>query len=552
MFAITLLLISELCRTSGWIDIPSPAQYDITGMLGGAMTFSLPLFNEDPNPNDDQDVDPLDFNMVFRYGLAGKGEISLSMYMPTVYALSGTYIVKKGSAKSPTLYCGVEDISYNPYLSSIGMGDDRGFLEEYNYAAHAAGRPWELMSMYFAMHQKVGAVANLILGLGRGRFVGYGRRSHIFNTDLFVLGSDYSDPDARISWWAFGLFLGGSLKFGPTEFIMEMDGRDGNIGMKYYHRYFTGVLALTKCEHFFGNARPFSPRLTFGVEGTNRFLLEGPAGGSIECQIKDNNTKEMIPDAVVDIKEINKRYKAAGGTFTMSLPVGNYTITIIKPNYEDYMAKISVKAGTKSKLIFNLKKTADALKLEAAAQEKEKNIKTYFEQGRVYFSEGNLGDARTAFQMVLALDPNHQEAQNYLAQIDTRKLELIAVYSAEAKARTQAKDWTKALEFWNKVLQLDSNHAEARTAVANLQKQIAEAKAPPKQPVTPPKPAEPKATAAEIEALYNKGVSRFVAEQYDEALKIFKQVLALDPNHAGAKDYKSRTEARLKVLKGGG
>ena len=66
------------------------------------------------------------------------------------------------------------------------------------------------------------------------------------------------------------------------------------------------------------------------------------------------------------------------------------------------------------------------------------------------------------------------------------------------------------------------------------------------------KPKQPVATKAQIEALYKKGVSQYIAEKYDAALKTFKQVLALNPNHAGAKDYRKRTAARIKVLKGGG
>ena len=87
------------------------------------------------------------------------------------------------------------------------------------------------------------------------------------------------------------------------------------------------------------------------------------------------------------------------------------------------------------------------------------------------------------------------------------------------------------------------------TAIANIQQKLTPAKAPPDKGT---KPVVKQATKAEISALYNKGVGYFTSENYTQALKVFKQVLALDPNHAGAKDYKKRTEARLKVLKGGG
>ncbi|MEO0156230.1 MAG: tetratricopeptide repeat protein [candidate division WOR-3 bacterium] len=99
------------------------------------------------------------------------------------------------------------------------------------------------------------------------------------------------------------------------------------------------------------------------------------------------------------------------------------------------------------------------------------------------------------------------------------------------------------------MLDLDPQNTESSEAINRLKAKVAQEKKPP----TTTKPKEPtkKATAEEIEELYKKGVSLFSTNNFDEALKVFNQVLALDPNHKGAKDYKKRTEARLKVLKGG-
>jgi len=196
----------------------------------------------------------------------------------------------------------------------------------------------------------------------------------------------------------------------------------------------------------------------------------------------------------------------------------------------------------------------EALQREAALKEKDKNIRNYFEQGKIYYSEGNLDNARVSFQMVLSLDPNHEGAKEYITRLEARRLELIRVYTAEAKSREQAKDYTKALENWKKVLDLDPQNQEARAAIVRVQEAIAAATKPtkPTKPAKPSKPAQPTATAEDIEKLYKKGVTFFTGEKYDQALKVFKQVLALNPNHKGAKDYKKRTEARLRVLKGGG
>ncbi len=553
MLLIALFLVGELCHTSGYIDIPTAPQYP-AGAFGGSITFSLPFRTGDPNPLDNIDADPMDFTLTLRYGLGGKAEFALSMYHYHTYALSFAYLLKDGEGKSSSFYFGIDDISYSPYISTIGTKGDVGFIEEKTYYLKGAGRAPELFSAYFAWQQPVGSVANFVLGLGRGRFVGHGKRSHIFNTDLFVLGDDYADTTANISGWAFGVFMGGSLKFPfGLELMMEMDGRDANIGMKYHHSIFTPTLAITKVEHFW-SPEPWSPRLTFGLEVSNRAAAKAPRSGSIECVIRDKTTKQPLPDAVVDIKEINKRYKAANGTFSLTLPAGNYTVTAIKKDYEKYMAKLSIKPGTKTKAILSLSKTQEALQREAASEEKAKNIRNYFEQGKIYYSEGNLDNAKVSFQMVLSLDPNHAGAQEYMTRLEARRLELIRVYTAEAKSREQAKDYTKALENWKKVLDLDPQNQEARAGITRVQQAIASAAKPtkPAKPPTPEKPSKPTATAADIDKLYKKGVTFFTGEKYDQALKVFKQVLALNPNHKGAKDYKKRTEARLRVLKGGG
>ena len=547
MFIIAFFLIGEICHTTGFIDIPTVTQYDIPGMFGGSIMFSMPFSTEDPFPSDLVAPDPKDFTLTLRYGLGGKFELAASMYTPSAFALAVSYLIKEERGGSPALFCGIDNITYGTHISTVGMKDTVGFVEEKNYNRYNH-RPPELLSGYIAMQKSLGQYFNLVIGLGRGRFVGYGPRSHIFNTDLFVIGEEYTDSTASISGWAFGLFFGGSIRFPfGLELIAEIDGRDGNAGIKYHHQYFTTTFAITKAEHFW-SPKPYSPRFTFGLETNNRFMLEGPKVGSIECIVRDHTSKQLLPNSIVEIKEINKRYKAKGGTFMVSLPAGNYTLTVIKPNYGDYIAKISVKPGVKSKLIFNLKKTEQAMRYEVALREKQTNIKKYFDQGKVFYTQGKLNQAQSSFNMVLSLNPDHKEAKEYLTLIGPRRAELIGVYSSEARSRTRAKDMAKAIENWQKVLDLDPDNSEAKPAIASLRKQIAAAK----KPKQPAKPKKPTITKAQIEALYKKGVTNFTTEKYSDALKIFNQILAYNPNHTGAKDYKKRTEARLKVLRGGG
>jgi len=548
MLFLTFFLLAAMSRTSGLIDIPTVPQYDTPGTFGLGLKYSLPAYGDNQDPND--------FDIVFKYDF-GRGEIALSMFTPTTYVACVKYVFIKERGNVPAFFGGIDDISYSTYISTVGRGDTVGFLEEKNYYLHSGGRPCELLSAYIAVQKAIPPLFNLVFGIGRGRFVGYGPRSHVFNTDLLVLGNEYQEEDH--SPWAFGVFFGGSITFPfGLELMAEMDGRDGNAGIRYNHKYFTATFAITKVEQFWGS-RPYSPRLAFGIETNRSFRPALPRFGTFECIIRDMTSNEPVYNSMVEIKEKNIRYNAKDGTFAISLPAGNYTVTVSKPNYVDNGAKVTVKPDVKKTYIFNLKKTDAALqretafKAEVALREKERTINTYLEQGKRYYDEDNLNQAAASFVVVIALDPVHAEAHVYLANIEARRaaMELIAKYSTEARSKTRTKDYAKAIELWQKVLGLDPDNTEAKTEIAGLQKRIAVASKPPPKKKIPSSPS-PKVSKEAIEALYKQGVTNFLEERYDLALTVFKQVLILDPNHEGAKSYKQRTEARLEFLQGGG
>jgi len=548
MFYIFLSLLGYLAGTSGFINIPTVTHYDMPGTWGGGFAYSFPMFNDDPDSTDAFEVEPSDYNIFLRYGFLGRGEIALSMYTPSTYSISVSYVIKK-EGKGPAFFAGIDHITYSKYISSLGRGDTIGFLEEIGYVTRGGGRPSELLSAYVGMQKSFGEIFNLVIGLGRGRFVGYGERSHVLNTDFLVL-DDYTTEEH--SSWAFGLFFGASLRFAfGFELMAEVDGRDASIGMRYHNKYITPTLAITKVEQL-GDVRPFSPRITLGIEATNRFTRGKPKSGTVECAIQDVTSEELLTNAVVEVVEINKRYFASGGTFSVSLPAGNYTMVVSKPDYVDYVAKVNIRPTVTSKIVINMNKTEQALRLEAAEREREEKIRTYMEQGKIYLAENNLEQAKTAFEMALSLDPTYQDAKESLENVELRRTQLVNYYSLEAEKQTEAKQYARAIESWQQVLLYYPENVTAKNAIADLRQRISAAQKPPTQPQKPAEPVKPRVSKAEIEAMYKRGVSLFTNDRYDEALNVFKQVLALDPNHTGAQDYKRRTEARLRVLKGNG
>jgi len=74
--------------------------------------------------------------------------------------------------------------------------------------------------------------------------------------------------------------------------------------------------------------------------------------------------------------------------------------------------------------------------------------------------------------------------------------------------------------------------------------------APPPKPPEVKKPEVKKPSPEEIDALLKQGMKYFTKGQYEDAEKIWKRILALDPANAKAKKYLKETQLRLKKSKG--
>jgi tetratricopeptide (TPR) repeat protein len=51
-----------------------------------------------------------------------------------------------------------------------------------------------------------------------------------------------------------------------------------------------------------------------------------------------------------------------------------------------------------------------------------------------------------------------------------------------------------------------------------------------------------------IDRLWQQGFAFFTAENYSRAIRVFDDVLAIDPSHSNARTYKARAEEKLKTL----
>ena len=167
---LSFFVVTYLAGTSGFINVPTANVYDMNGTWGLGFAYSSSMYSEDPDPTDDLEPDPADYNIFLRYGFAGRGEIAVSMYTPSAFALSFSYVIVK-SGKGPSLFVGIDDITYATHISSLGTGDTVGFLEEVGYTTESGGRPAELLSAYLGMQQTFGNIFNIASRASRQVFI---------------------------------------------------------------------------------------------------------------------------------------------------------------------------------------------------------------------------------------------------------------------------------------------------------------------------------------------------------------------------------------------
>ncbi len=216
-----LTLTSQRLQRNSYIDIPSPdLEEGLFVNANGSFPFSPNLgYGFDPN-----------FGIEFS---KGGMDFGLNWYAGTDFVLDLAYQFHK--VQNTALSFGIDNIAFSKYISTLGS--DTTFADEIYEP-----RPPEAWSFYLAGSREFGRRFEVTAGLGRGKYIGYGPRSSLPNTDIF-----YSDKHEN---FALGLFLG--TKFAINRWfniILEADGRDINLGITSDFGMFTGEISVLKLEN---------------------------------------------------------------------------------------------------------------------------------------------------------------------------------------------------------------------------------------------------------------------------------------------------------------
>ncbi|MEO0104373.1 MAG: OmpA family protein [candidate division WOR-3 bacterium] len=345
-------IFAEFNTTSVGIDIPT-AQLLKKGNFFIAYSGSkgLEKINEWPDDYCYED------NANIRFGLLDNLEIGLTVYTRKDYTLNFTFapIMKEKFA----LALGVHNIGLKGDICEKGSGLEKSFYDDYYYNKDAGLKPSENFSAFICGTTAPIKFLKINLGIGRGKFVGYGPHCKYLNTDYFF-GKDEKHN------WAIGLFGGLELQFGILRMILEGDGRDINIGTKINIKNLELACALTKFEAILFEDK--LERISFAIGYNFPLIKEKIPVPVVEKFYKvigkvfDSETKEpLVANVKMGTKEITTDNN---GLFEFdNVATGDYTIMVKRDGYEKQEKIVKVVEGDVSLEIALKKKVIPEFKV---------------------------------------------------------------------------------------------------------------------------------------------------------------------------------------------
>jgi len=335
-------LFGEFSRTTGVIDIPKAAVLPDLGYRIG-LDGSIALDSE-------HSVDDFDYNIHSALGIGDIFEGYLDIYtfkdFTATFGFSHLFYKKRNIA----LAWGLHQLSYSLDVSEVGHGDSVGWDDDLGYIGNGYTKPFELASAYLVSTYSPSPTIEFTIGLGRGRYVGYGPQSRYFNSDFYhEKGSD----------WAIGLILG--LSYSPVKdfsILLDADGRDFNGGIKFLYRPIEIGMAITKIEHFKWEA--YSPRFALSLSYLR--TKERPKPVTIAGTVVDKDDGKPLAAEVGFLrKDIPKVFtKADLGTFKFTnLSAGTYELYAKADGYIGKKKRIRVPAGKTVYIDFELRKKVE-------------------------------------------------------------------------------------------------------------------------------------------------------------------------------------------------
>jgi outer membrane protein OmpA-like peptidoglycan-associated protein len=305
-------LVADFKRTSGLIDIPTARILPHFGYrIGADLTAQL-------GPGDYDQV--VEENLHSSLGIGNFLELYFDVYtIIETWTVAGGFCHRLYGSDKFGLAWGIHGFSTLSDISEIGQTVATGWYDDQLYQRDNYDKPYERFSAYMVSTYALTNKIDVSVGLGRGRYVGYGSVSKYLNTNFYhEQGGD----------WGVGLFGGVEYKLTDrTSFMLEGDGRDVNAGIRFQPLPWEFGVALTKMEYFF-NWDEYRPRVA--VSASYKRIPKKPGPGIIAGTVYDTKGNALVAAVRTSDDAI---------PFVMTEPeFGAYKFTEVKPNLYEVAA----------------------------------------------------------------------------------------------------------------------------------------------------------------------------------------------------------------------
>jgi len=175
-------------------------------------------------------------------------------------------------------------------------------------------------------------------------------------------------------------------------------------------------------------------------------------------------------------------------------------------------------------------------RIEVSVEEAEvaKDIANFFSLGEKYYEKGDLISARAMFENIIALNPDHQGAKDYINRIENTFGEVVDSIFVRGVSYYEQANYPKALDEMEKVLALNPEHQEAKEYISLIENKQSELE---RIRLALKKKQEEERENRKISTCLKKGLTYYEKKQWAKAIKSFDEVLALVPEHKVALEH---------------
>lgn len=264
---------------------------------------------------------------------------------------------------------------------------------------------------------------------------------------------------------------------------------------------------------------------------------------NISGVIRDSLSHDSLPFVKITILEFGKSFTTTRSGFFVALEPSTYTFLLEADAYESLKKKLSVTTEGET-FTLDMVKSSDRAELD-----KRSDSLFLFQEG---FYDAiacqRINDAYAYMVACKRFGAAGMQLDSMMAVYNAAKGAWIDSVFAYALALEDSHKVSDAYYYYKNILSIDSLHEGAREHCAKTEgtlTAILEGKTPGTSGIDNETPA--RMTPEQIQAMFNQAVDKFLEEDYEGALVLLKTVLKNDPQHEGAKNYLSRTQARLQV-----